>query len=74
MIELHLGDCLPFMQSLKDKSIDCVLTDPPYGIGKEYWDNEFETEFIRIEIDPGYFEIARKRIEQAAKQELLFVI
>jgi site-specific DNA-methyltransferase (adenine-specific) len=30
--------------------------------------------FIGIEIDPGYFEIARKRIEQAAKQELLFTV
>jgi DNA modification methylase len=201
MIELHLGDCLPFMQSLKDKSIDCVLTDPPYGCGKAAWDNTFPVawyteakrigrmvviitgssgtkdsmslvgddyidtiaawnlngltrgpigfnnwlaaviacdkpnkkngqnffefavrgempdhpspkpieymlklvarltnkadtildpfmgsgttgvarmqlgrKFIGIEIDPGYFEIARKRIEQAAKQELLFVI
>ena len=28
--------------------------------------------FIGIEIDPGYFEIARKRIEQAARQPQLF--
>lgn len=34
-VELHLGDCLPFMKSLADKSIDCVLTDPPYGIGED---------------------------------------
>jgi site-specific DNA-methyltransferase (adenine-specific) len=27
--------------------------------------------FIGVEIDPGYFEIARKRIEQAAKQMIL---
>lgn len=31
-VKLHLGDCLPFMKSLADKSIDCVLTDPPYGV------------------------------------------
>ena len=29
------GDCLEFMQSLPDKCIDLVLTDPPYGIGAD---------------------------------------
>jgi site-specific DNA-methyltransferase (adenine-specific) len=28
---LILGDCVTYMQSLKDKSIDCVFADPPYG-------------------------------------------
>ena len=32
-IELILGDCLVEMQKIPDKSIDLVLTDPPYGIG-----------------------------------------
>lgn len=27
-----LGDCLDFMKQISDKSIDLVLTDPPYGI------------------------------------------
>ena len=27
------GDCLEVMKSFPDKSIDLVLTDPPYGIG-----------------------------------------
>jgi DNA modification methylase len=30
-ITLHLGDCLNYMQSMKDKSVDLCLTDPPYG-------------------------------------------
>lgn len=29
---LHLGDCLEVLSSLPDNSIDCILTDPPYGI------------------------------------------
>jgi DNA modification methylase len=29
--ELHHGDCLELMPILADKSIDLVLTDPPYG-------------------------------------------
>ena len=31
-IELHCGDCLEIMKTIPDKSIDLVLTDPPYGI------------------------------------------
>lgn len=32
-VTLHLGDCLDFMRSMPDKSVDAVITDPPYGIG-----------------------------------------
>jgi len=34
-IQLYLGDCLEIMKSIPDKSIDLVLTDPPYGIGMD---------------------------------------
>lgn len=27
------GDCLEVMRGMPDKSVDCVITDPPYGIG-----------------------------------------
>jgi site-specific DNA-methyltransferase (adenine-specific) len=33
MIELHNCDCLDFMRTMPDKSVDAVITDPPYGIG-----------------------------------------
>ena len=29
-VTLHLGDCLDFMRSMPDKSVDAVITDPPY--------------------------------------------
>jgi DNA modification methylase len=32
MVGLHLGDCLEIMPLIPDKSIDIILTDPPYGI------------------------------------------
>lgn len=32
MIDLRQGDCLEIMKDLPDKSIDLVVTDPPYGI------------------------------------------
>jgi len=31
-IELILGDCLEVMRTMPDKSVDAVITDPPYGI------------------------------------------
>jgi len=48
MFTLHNGDCLEYMKSLPDKAFDCVITDPPYGVGYSYarlglgkmeWDN-----------------------------------
>jgi site-specific DNA-methyltransferase (adenine-specific) len=40
MIDLHLGDCLEVMKQIPDKSVDLVLTDPPYNIARE---NNFST-------------------------------
>jgi DNA modification methylase len=37
---LYLGDCLEVMKEIPDKSVDAVITDPPYGLGFEY--NTFE--------------------------------
>jgi DNA modification methylase len=64
MIELHHGDCLEVMKSIPDKSIDLILTDPPYGIKissnpfrqkyeKKDWDNftptkEYFEEIFRV--------------------------
>lgn len=31
-IQLYKGDCLEVMKQIPDKSVDCVITDPPYGI------------------------------------------
>jgi len=39
MIELYHGDCLDIMPvKIPDKSVDLILTDPPYNIGKAKWD------------------------------------
>ena len=38
--KLYLGDCIQVLKSFTENSIDCVVSDPPYGIafmGKE-WD------------------------------------
>jgi len=30
--QVHCADCLEFMKQIPDKSVDLILTDPPYGI------------------------------------------
>nr|WP_295602474.1 site-specific DNA-methyltransferase [uncultured Terrisporobacter sp.] len=36
---LYQGDCLEIMKNLKDKSIDCIICDLPYGVtSKNKWD------------------------------------
>lgn len=36
--KLLQGDCLELLKELPDASVDLVLTDPPYNIGKADWD------------------------------------
>ena len=38
-IKLMQGDCLELMKTIPDKSIDMVLTDPPYGTTSNKWDS-----------------------------------
>lgn len=38
MINLLHGDCLELMKSIPDKTVDMVLTDPPYGTTACKWD------------------------------------
>ena len=33
MNEIICADCLEVLKSMPDKSVDLVLTDPPYGLG-----------------------------------------
>ena len=35
-VTLHHGDCIEFLQSIPDESVQLVVTSPPYNIGKEY--------------------------------------
>ena len=40
MIDLRCGDCLELMKDIPDKSIDLVITDPPYNVSRP---NNFKT-------------------------------
>lgn len=67
--KIYNGDCLELMKEIPDKSIDLVLTDPPYGIGisfnpvrqahtKKNWDKEIPVNKIFDEI----FRISKNQI------------
>lgn len=34
-IKLSIGACQDVLKNVPDNSIDVVITDPPYGLGKE---------------------------------------
>ena len=37
-IRLYIDDCLNTFKLIEDKTIDLILIDPPYNIGKDKWD------------------------------------
>lgn len=39
------GDCLKVLPLIEAGSVDCVVTDPPYGVGKAAWDTGFPVEW-----------------------------
>ena len=52
VVNIH-GDCIEELEKIKDKSIQAVIIDPPYNIGKDTWDNidnyiEWLTNIIKI--------------------------
>jgi site-specific DNA-methyltransferase (adenine-specific) len=51
-INLRKGDCIDLMKDIPDKSIDMVLTDPPYGTTACKWD-------VIIPFEPMWNELKR---------------
>lgn len=39
MIDLQRGDCLEILKTIPDKSVDCIIVDPPYGTTQCRWDS-----------------------------------
>ena len=40
-VQLFHGDCLEMLKQVPDASVDLVLTDPPYALTQNSWDNPF---------------------------------
>jgi site-specific DNA-methyltransferase (adenine-specific) len=51
--ELHHGDCLDVLKALADCSVDAIVTDPPYGLGKE----PDPVKVMAAWVSQGYFEV-----------------
>ena len=54
-VDLRLGDCLDIMKSIPDKSVDAVITDPPYGIGESNEKNATRINMAKPK-DYGHYE------------------
>ncbi len=48
MFTLHNSDCLTVMKSMQSKSVDCIITDPPYGTRTDQRDEWMVGEFSNI--------------------------
>lgn len=78
-LDLILGDCLPIMQDMPSGSIDAVIADPPYSSGgftRSDRGADPAAKYVQtgIELDPAYFEVARRRIEHAQLQPALLEV
>lgn len=65
-VQLIKGDCIEVMKKLPDCSIDLIVTDPPYKTtARGVACVNTNRDFIGIELDDHYFEIAQSRIKEA---------
>lgn len=68
---LHLGDCLEYMKSMPDKSVDAVITDPPYGIGIA--SNPFRQKFEKQTWDDcPMSEDALREIRRVSREQVIW--
>jgi len=74
-VELILGDCLEVMRDMPGKSVNLVIADPPYNIGKADWDKIpnyinwcgiWLLECQRVLKDNGSFYLFHNDMEQVA--------
>ena len=62
--KLYQGDCLEIMGGIKDKSVDLIVTDPPYLM--EYQSNRRKKEdrFDKIKNDKGNYMLIQDYLEE----------
>jgi len=65
------GDCLELMREMPDKSVDLVLTDPPYGIGISK--NPFGQKHEKMDWDSYPFSLKQfKEIQRVSKNQVIW--
>lgn len=60
MIEYYNIDCLKYMKTIKDNSIDLIVTDPPYGIN---YNNNRRNKDGRIKTENGILNDSKNNLD-----------
>ena len=50
MIDIRLGDCIELMKTIPSKSVDAIITDPPYGTTACKWDSVIDFKLMWNEL------------------------
>lgn len=51
MKKVLLGDAIELIKSIGDNSVDCIFTDPPYGLTASKWDKIVDFEILWFEFE-----------------------
>ena len=61
------GDCLEVLQGMPDESVHCIVLDPFIGSGTvAAVAKQHRRNYIGIELNPEYIELANKRINNTS--------
>lgn len=60
-IDLRCGDAIELFKNLNNESVDLIIADPPYNLGKDYGNNQDYKEF------DDYIEFTRKWLTEAKR-------
>lgn len=75
-VELILGDCLEVMKDMPDKSVDAVITDPPYFLPAQHYQTRkvFKKNFSDLGILEHFFRDLFTEMERIIKDTGWFYI
>ena len=62
--KLYQGDCLEVMSGIKDKSVDLIVTDPPYLMDYQSNRRKKEDRFDKIKNDKGNYMLIQDYLEE----------
>ena len=62
--KLYQGDCLEIMGGIKDKSVDLIVTDPPYLMDYQSNRRKKEDRFDKIKNDKGNYMLIQDYLEE----------
>ena len=64
------ANCIDILASMSDCSVDCILTDPPYGVGDNYRTHEDTAELLRQLVLASLFAHCKKSDSHAGVKNM----